>query len=90
MKYTVTYTPFADFQLCDIWLRATNRQQVTNTPHQIELTLSQDAEHVGQLRRDGRRTVAKPPLGYTFEVSPDDCLVTVVSVRFLPPPQQTP
>jgi hypothetical protein len=29
MKYTVTYTPFAEYQLADIWVRVTDREQVS-------------------------------------------------------------
>jgi hypothetical protein len=84
MTYTVTYTPFAEYQLADIWLRAKNRQQVTDAADQIEAMLRSNAEGVGRLRPDGLHSVIKPPLGYTFEVMPDDCMVKVVSIRYLP------
>jgi hypothetical protein len=85
MKYTVVYTPFADYQLADIWLRAKNRQQVTDSANKIESMLRHDADQLGLPRRHGHRVIVKPPLVFTFEVSVDDRLVTVLSIRYLPP-----
>jgi plasmid stabilization system protein ParE len=88
MKYTVTYTPFAEYQLADIWVRVTDREQVSQASSRIEAMLRHDPEQLGQVRSDGRRALIESPLGYTFEVSPDDRLVKVVSIRYLPPPQR--
>ena len=85
MKYTVAYTPFAEYQLCDIWLRALNRPQVTAASRQIERRLAREGHHAGRLRADNRWAIIVTPLGYTFEVSDDDRVVTIVSVRYVPP-----
>jgi len=84
MTYTVTFTAFAETQLATIWLRAKNQQAVANASDQMEVMLRSNPEQVGRLRSDGRRAIAKPPLGFTFEVNSDDRRVTVVSVRYLP------
>jgi hypothetical protein len=88
MKYTVTFTAFAEYQLADIWLRARNRQAVTQAADYLDTLLRTDADQVGRLRSDGRRAVVKHPIGYTFEVSVADCRVTVVSIRYFPPTQR--
>lgn len=84
MKYTVTFTAFAESQLATIWLRAKNQQAVADASDQMESMLRNNAEEVGQLRSDGRRAIAKPPLGFTYEVHAEDRRVTVVSIRYLP------
>lgn len=85
MKYTVVFSPFADYQLADIWLRAKNRQQIANASNEIETMLRRGADQLGLPRRNGRRVIVKPPLVFTFEVSMEDRLVTVLSIRYLPP-----
>ena len=57
MKYTVVSAPFADYQLASIWLRAKNRQQVTDASNRIESLLKQDADRLGRLRPDGLRAL---------------------------------
>ena len=84
MKYSVVHTPFAEYQLADIWLRATSRQDVADASNRIDSQLGQDPEQQGRLRSDGRRSIVLPPLTVTFEFFPDDRLVKVVSVRYTP------
>lgn len=84
MKYTVTFSLFAETQLATIWLGAKNKQEVTDASDQLETMLRHDAEQLGRLRPDGRRAIIEPPLGFTFEVNEEDRKVTVVSVRYLP------
>jgi hypothetical protein len=55
MKYTVVSAPFADAQLATIWLRAKNREEVTNASNQIESMLRCDAHQMGRIRPDGLR-----------------------------------
>lgn len=47
MKYSVLYSAFANYQLTDIWLRATDRQKVTDAVNALERTLRHDAHHLG-------------------------------------------
>ena len=84
MKYTVTYTPFAERQLTDVWLRAANPQDVTDASSRLDKILRHNAEQVGKPNEKGWRTIAAPPLVMTFEVSEPDLLVTVLSVRYRP------
>jgi hypothetical protein len=84
MKYTVTYTPLAEFQLTDIWLRATHRQDVTDASRDIDRALAQNAEQTGEPDENGWRILAVPPLVVTFKVSEPDRTVTMLSVRYRP------
>ncbi|MCI0360542.1 MAG: hypothetical protein L0211_18855 [Planctomycetaceae bacterium] len=84
MKFTVVSTPFADYQLGEIWLRAANPQDVSDASDRIDALLKNDAQVVGEQRPDGLRAVVPPPLTVTFEVSVDDRKATIVSVRYTP------
>ena len=84
MKYTVTFSAFAESQLATIWLRARNQQAVADASDHMESMLRKDPENVGVARVDGRRAIAKPPLGFTYEIHAEDRRVIVVSVRYLP------
>ena len=84
MKYSVISTPFAEYQLADIWLRAVDRRAVTEASDRIDGMLRNDPDQVGELRPDGRRAVIVPPLMVTFEVRADDRQAIIVSVRYLP------
>jgi hypothetical protein len=81
MKYTVVYSPFADYQLADLWLRAANQQQMTDAANPLDVLLRHDPEKLGKLRPNGWRVLVFPPLVVTFDVSLDDRKETVSSVR---------
>jgi hypothetical protein len=89
MKFTVVLTPFAFHQLATIWLRVKNRQQVTDASDQIESLLRTGAHRIGRLRPDGLRAFILSPLVYTYSVTQEDQLVTVVSIRHLPTPKKS-
>jgi hypothetical protein len=84
MKYTVVTTTFAEYQLATIWLRAIDRQYVTNAFDRIDSLLKNDPEKLGEPRPDGFRSLMVHPLIVTFEVNQDDRKVIVRSVRFRP------
>jgi hypothetical protein len=77
MKYTVVYQPSALEELADLWLRAPDRQTVTNAANRIEQLLRIDADKRGEPYDDDRVLIEKP-LAAVFTVSPDDCLVTLL------------
>jgi len=81
MKYTVVYSPFADYQLADLWLRAANQQEVADAANRLEMLLRHDPDQLGKHRPSGWRVLVFPPLIVTFDVSPDDRKVTVLSIR---------
>ena len=84
MRYTVVSTEFADYQLATIWLRAVDRQYITNASDRIEALLRNDPDMIGDLRPDGFRSIIIHPLVVTYEVITDDRKVVIRSVRFRP------
>jgi len=83
MKYPVFWKLFAETQLADIWIRASDKQAVTNASDEIDRRLRRDPNQIGTANPLGWRIIAQPPLA-TFEVSDDDRLVTVLSIRYRP------
>jgi mRNA-degrading endonuclease RelE of RelBE toxin-antitoxin system len=79
MKWTVTWTPEAEEELTNIWLKAANRDRVSRASDIIETELKHDADKKGTLKK-GRRVLHYSPLAVAYEVIPDDCLVRVVHV----------
>jgi hypothetical protein len=84
MKYTVVYGPLADFQLPGIWLRAKNRQQVTDAVNYLDQLLRRDPNGMGEPRANGWRILSVPPVAITYQVNPNDRLVIVHSIRLDP------
>ena len=84
MRFTVVSSDFALYQLTEIWLRAPNRQHVTDASNEIDVKLRDDPDQLGDLRPDGHRSLVVPPLVVTFEVNADDRKVTVLSFRYRP------
>jgi hypothetical protein len=82
MKYSVVWKPFAEYQLGSIWLRVSDRQAVADASDEIERMLRYDPERFGEPDESGWRIIAVPPLVATFEVSPNDCTATVLSIRY--------
>lgn len=80
MKYTVVWLPQALNRLADIWNRASDQQAVADASNWIERALRRDAHRKGLVHGD-QRVYIRQPLAVTFEVSPDDCMVTVVRVE---------
>jgi hypothetical protein len=80
MRYTVIWEKPAENQLSRIWMRATDKQAVTDASNRIDRELLIDAH------RKGRplgvfRTYTDDPLAVLFHVDPGDCMVRVVQVR---------
>jgi len=84
MKYTVASTAVADYQLADIWLEVSNRQQVSDAFDRIEASLKHDAHLQGCEHPDGWRVLAVSPIVIAFRVSEADRLVTILSVQYRP------
>ncbi len=80
MKYTVVWPDAVQDELADIWIHASDRRAVTMAANQMERELRTDAPLRGRLLRGSRRMLRLPPLLVVFDVSPDDCLVTVLKV----------
>jgi hypothetical protein len=84
MKYTVVNAPVADHQLANIWLTATDRQQVADSFNRIELSLKHDAHLQGRDHPSGWRVISVAPLVVSFCFSEDDRLVKILSVDYRP------
>jgi len=69
MKYTVTYSEFAERQLADIWMDASDRQAVSDASNDVDRSLGQKADQIGKPNEDGWRGLVVPPLAVTFKVS---------------------
>ena len=82
MKYTVTSTAVAEFQLAEIWLQAADRQKVSDAFDRIEASLKRDAHQRGRLHPEGWRVIALSPIIVTFRVSEADRLATILSVHY--------
>jgi plasmid stabilization system protein ParE len=79
MRYTVIWTPDALDQLADVWLRATNRNAVTQAAYQIDQILRDDPGSKG-VEFYGDRLLVVTPLQVIFVTRPDDRLVEVQQV----------
>ena len=79
MTYTVVWTPKAKDQLAEIWLRATDRQAVTQASHRADQLLRRDPESQG-IDFYGDWLLVEPPLQIVFSIYPDDRLVKVEEV----------
>lgn len=82
MRFTVTFSVLAHHQLGEIWLRARDRQLVTDAADHMESLLRENAYQRGQQRTNDWRVIVVGPLATTFEVDLDDRRVTVLSIRY--------
>ena len=81
MKFTVIWSFTALNELAEIWLRASDRQAVTDAAEAIDQLLEADPMDVGESRAGGRRILINPPLVVIFNVSVESGTVVVVRVR---------
>jgi hypothetical protein len=80
MRYTVTWTPVARVQLVDLWIRATDRNDVSAASDQIDFVLRDDPETKGT-PFGSRYVLIADPLAALYEIDLDDCMVRVLQVR---------
>lgn len=80
MTYVVYWTNEADDQLADLWLKASDRADVTAASHRIEAALSRDPFGVGESREADDRIAFDPPLVVYYQVKRADNVVWVISV----------
>ncbi|MCU0878241.1 MAG: hypothetical protein MUF06_10690 [Pirellulaceae bacterium] len=80
MKYTVVNSSIADLQLAELWLQASDRQQVADAFDRMESELKRDPNSVGRMHPSGWSVVAVPPIVAALKVSEDDRLVKVLSI----------
>jgi plasmid stabilization system protein ParE len=80
MKYTVEWLPKAEQELADVWLRATNRQAVTQAAIGVDNRLAISPEKQGESRPNGRRILFVRPLGVIFRVRINEGRVLILHV----------
>ena len=80
MRFTVVWSPAAEQDLTEIWLRADNRNAVTAAVHQLETEIARDPDEQGESRQPGIRVTFADPLGINFEIGPADRQVRVLAV----------
>jgi hypothetical protein len=83
MTFTVVWLPQVQSRLAHIWLHASDRAAVTRASHEIDRLLRLRPLAVGT-ESGGARHLSVPPLEVGYSVSPDDCLVEVTHVIYVP------
>jgi hypothetical protein len=80
MRYSITWTPSARAQLANLWIQATDRQEITDCADRIDRELSRDHENKG-IEWLPYRAYFEDPLAVLFSVVPDDRRVCIYQVR---------
>jgi hypothetical protein len=80
VKYTVVWLPRGEKKLTNMWLRASDRNAISNAVNLIDKLLSVDPMNVGESRDEPDRILHQTPLGVIFRVVDDDRLVMVIDV----------
>jgi len=80
MKWTLVWQPSADNELIDLWVAAPDQADVTRAANLIEWRLRRDPYSFSESRDDNSRIMIEPPLALVYDVSDDDCMVTVLAV----------
>jgi hypothetical protein len=73
----VVWTKAAEKHLTEKWIAASDKDGVTRAANAIDKILSRDPYSFSESRADSSRIMFVPPMAVAFDVSPDDCLVTV-------------
>ena len=83
MKYTVIWPLDVLDTLASIWLKARDRAAVSRASHQIDQLLRHQPLAVGGELGSHRRLEVSP-LEVVYTVSPDDCMVRVLRISYVP------
>ena len=87
MRFTVVWSPEAEDELIQLWMAAPDRNRLTQVVNAIERQLARQPFSVGESRADNSQRVAfEPPIGMLFTIWPDDQIVRIVHIGWLPPP----
>ena len=84
MKFTVAWTDSADNELCELFMAVPNPDELSRFVNAIETELARRPEDIGESRDEHLRVVMESHFGILFEVFPDDRLVQVVHIGWLP------
>ena len=80
MTFTVVWTPSALRELAALYNQASDKSAVTAASNSIDISLRDDPLSVGESRSGPTRILIEDSLRVSYDVSPDDCLVTVWAV----------
>jgi hypothetical protein len=79
MRFTVTWHPSAERELADIWLKSTDRSEITRAANSMDGLLSSDPMAQGE-EFYGDRILVVLPLAVTYSVSEPDQSVQILQV----------
>ncbi len=80
MKYKVTWLPWAERRLTELWMGSRFASQITAAADWFDLTLATRPQDVGESRPADLRIALKSPLGITFVIDERAKEVQVIRV----------
>jgi hypothetical protein len=80
MTFTVVWQPSCLNDLATLWTTAPDRNAVAAASDIIDAVLRKDPYAFSESRSGDSRIMLVSPLAVAYDVSPDDCLVTVWAV----------
>ena len=80
MRWTVVWMPKAEADLAELWIESEDREALTFAIDLIDELLSQDPLKQGDSREGQERWLIMRPVTIQYTVSPDDRLVTVLTI----------
>jgi hypothetical protein len=80
MNFTVVWKSDSQNDLADLWIAASDRAAITKAADTIDRLLCQDPFANSESRTGNNRIMIVPPLAVSYDVSEEDCLVTVWAV----------
>jgi hypothetical protein len=84
MKFTVTWTEQAKKELCKLFMAVPDRGELSRIVNSLEQELARRPESLGESRDGNVRVVMESHFGIMIEVHPNDCLVKVFHIGWLP------
>lgn len=84
MKFTVTWTEQARNELCELFMVVSDRGELSRIVNALEQELALQPESLGESRDGNVRVVMESHFGIMFEAIPNDCLVKVFRIGWLP------
>jgi len=78
--YAIRWKAKAVDDLAEIWLRATDRADVTRAADRIDPILRQNPNDQGESRDAGRRIMVERPLAVSFKVDTDSATVWILGI----------
>jgi len=85
MKFTVVWSPEAEAELCELWLRSATHAEFARQVDAIERGLRTKADELGESRGGGSRLLIVELITVVFEVKLDDRKVSVLHIDSKPP-----